>query len=351
MSPLEERYRRVLRMLPSSYRLRWEEEMVEAFLTSVETYDPERAEFLAEFGRPGLSEVASVAALSLRLRLGLAGTPTPRSSAWGGAWRFVALAWLLAAAAMVTASTASLLWTSRLMDAVAARVDAVVVDETVPTTDLLWQYAPLLWVVAFFALLLGRHRLARVVAVLLVARDVLTLVGSIGADLLGTGDPLWLYEVPIVLVYVCLLPALWAFPRGRPVVPRRTPWVLAFAGAVGVVSAHLALMVSAVLHWAVVDIVGLFTVGVVAAALVHLARRPRDPARSLGLAFLVGIVLVQRLATLAILAASGAGVGPTTRVVAAIEIAALMLVAVPLLAVSARALTRARPDHTPAATA
>jgi hypothetical protein len=352
MNRMEERYRRVLRLLPTEYRLRWEEEMVEAFLTSVETDDPERAEFLADLGRPSLAEVVSVAALSLRLRLGLAGPPTPRSSAWGAAWRFVALAWLLAGAAVATANTISLLWTAPLMARVAAQVDADVVVETAPTT-LVWQYAPLLWVVAFVALLLGRLRLARVVAVVLVARNVVTLVASIGADLLGAdllgeGPPLWLSDVPTVLVDLGLLATLWAFVPGRPVVARRTPWLLAFAAAVGLVSAHIALVVTAVLHWSVVDSVGLLTVGVVTAALVHLARRHRDPAHSLGLALLVGIVLVQRLTTLAIAAASGAVVEPVARVAEAVGIAALLLAAVPLVAVSARALARLRTDPSPA---
>jgi hypothetical protein len=351
MSPLEQRYRRVLRLLPTAYRLRWEEEMVEAFLTSVETYDPEGAEFLAEFGRPSLAEVASVVALSLRLRLGLAGTPTPRSSAWGGAWRIVALAWLLAGAALMTAPLLARLWAPRLLEWTNAPIDVVVVDESALTANLIWMYAPLLWAVAFFALLLGRLRVARVLAVLLVARDVVTVVGSFGADLLGDGGPFWVYDGPTVLFDLCLLPTLWAFSPGRAVVPRRAPWVLAFVAAVGAVSANHALILVVGLPWAVMDIVGLLTVGVVTAALVHLVRRRHDPAWSLGLAILAAIVLQQRLMTLHIVAANANAVGPGPRVAAAIEIAALVLAAVPLAVVSARALARMRSDQTPAAAA
>jgi hypothetical protein len=94
---LEERYRGVLRLLPAGYRARWEEEMVAAFLESMERDDPDEAEFLRDYGRPSWSEMGSVAALAVRLRLGGAGTP--RSAAWGAAVRLAALIALLATAA------------------------------------------------------------------------------------------------------------------------------------------------------------------------------------------------------------------------------------------------------------
>jgi hypothetical protein len=73
---LEQRYRLVLRtLLPASYRKLWEEDMVATFLESMDSDDAEAAEFLADYGRPGWSEVASVAALAVRLRLGAAEAP------------------------------------------------------------------------------------------------------------------------------------------------------------------------------------------------------------------------------------------------------------------------------------
>jgi hypothetical protein len=47
--------------------------MVTAFLASVHTDNREDADYLADYGRPGWAEVASVAVLALRLRLGLGG--------------------------------------------------------------------------------------------------------------------------------------------------------------------------------------------------------------------------------------------------------------------------------------
>ena len=95
MNRLEQRYRVVLRtLLPASYRKLWEEDMVATFLESMASDDAEAAEYLADYGRPSWSEVASVAVLAVRLRLGAANAPL-RSGAWGEAVRLVALMGLL----------------------------------------------------------------------------------------------------------------------------------------------------------------------------------------------------------------------------------------------------------------
>ncbi|MFD0747083.1 hypothetical protein ACFQ1L_38695 [Phytohabitans flavus] len=108
MSRLEERYRTVLRLLPAGYRARWENEMVAVLLESMERDDPEEAEFVRDYGRPSWSEVGSVAALALRLRLGGAGTP--RSLTWGAAVRLAVLMALLAHAVAGTVGAGLRLW-------------------------------------------------------------------------------------------------------------------------------------------------------------------------------------------------------------------------------------------------
>lgn len=65
---LEQRYRTVLRMLPAYYRAEREEEMVETYLDDMDEADQDLA-------RPAWGEVASIAALSVRTRLGSAGAP------------------------------------------------------------------------------------------------------------------------------------------------------------------------------------------------------------------------------------------------------------------------------------
>ncbi|HEV2373446.1 MAG TPA: hypothetical protein VGS19_14890 [Streptosporangiaceae bacterium] len=67
---LEQRYRRVLRLLPGYYRDKWEEDMVAAFLDSWLTGDPEADEYITQAARPTWGEVASVVAVAARLYLG-----------------------------------------------------------------------------------------------------------------------------------------------------------------------------------------------------------------------------------------------------------------------------------------
>jgi hypothetical protein len=110
---LEQRYRRVLRLLPGYYRNRWEEDMAAAFLDSALTGDPVEDEYIIEFGRPGWVEVASVAGLADRLYLGGVGTPR-RYFAWGQAVRNAVLAVTLVNAVRGLAALAALAWTRHL---------------------------------------------------------------------------------------------------------------------------------------------------------------------------------------------------------------------------------------------
>jgi hypothetical protein len=64
---LEQRFRRVLRLLPGYYREQWEEDMVAAFLDGWMTGDPYTDECVLEFCKPAWPEVASVALLAARL--------------------------------------------------------------------------------------------------------------------------------------------------------------------------------------------------------------------------------------------------------------------------------------------
>lgn len=70
MSPLEERYRRLLRVLPEPARSRWADEMTGTYLESTCADDPE----YAEFGSPSPADRLDVWRLALRLRLGGPGT-------------------------------------------------------------------------------------------------------------------------------------------------------------------------------------------------------------------------------------------------------------------------------------
>ncbi len=91
---LERRYRRVVRLLPGWYRVRWEEDMVAAFLDSWLTGDPQTDAWVLEIGKPDRAEIASVVGLAVRLYLGGASAPR-RYFAWGQAVRNAVLAVML----------------------------------------------------------------------------------------------------------------------------------------------------------------------------------------------------------------------------------------------------------------
>ncbi len=94
-SPLERRYRRVLRLLPAGYRQAWEEDMVSAYM--------ERA----GMGPRSLGERLSVVALAIRLRL--AGRhSSPRGAGWRHAMYGFAMLALLHQALFLTVAVADL---------------------------------------------------------------------------------------------------------------------------------------------------------------------------------------------------------------------------------------------------
>ncbi len=86
MSPLEERYRRLLRVLPEPARTRWADDMTDTFLAGTADPDPE----YAEFGSPSVTDRLDVWWLAVRLRLGGPGS-TLRAAAAGTTVRLVAL--------------------------------------------------------------------------------------------------------------------------------------------------------------------------------------------------------------------------------------------------------------------
>ena len=109
---LEQRYRRVLRLLPGYYRDRWEEDMAAAYLDSWLTGDPEVDECVLEFCLPDWPEAASVAGLAARLYLGGAGAPR-RYLAWGQAARNAVLAVMVVHAVRGVAALVPLAWSHR----------------------------------------------------------------------------------------------------------------------------------------------------------------------------------------------------------------------------------------------
>ncbi|ETK38090.1 hypothetical protein [Microbispora sp. ATCC PTA-5024] len=227
MSLLEDRYRWVLRLLPASYREGREEEMVAAFL--------EGSPGAGDDARPRWPEVASVAALAVRVRLG-GPSSTARSAAWGQAVRLAAT-FALAYWAVLGVAFAI----SSLVDDVAGPGSRA----ASPPDGAAWPWSlaaglsPLLWAAAFAALALARPRLAKEAAalalVLHVALGVAVLARAPHGDLTDLVPPTW----PLGAATVLLLGAGFHRDAPRERLALRTPAVA--VASVGLVFALLPL--------------------------------------------------------------------------------------------------------------
>jgi hypothetical protein len=155
MPLLERRYRRVLRLLPSYYREAREEEMVETYLYGIAEADLDEL-------RPAPGEVASVAALAVRTRLGAAGSP-PGYAALGRAVRLFAVCGvLLLAAQALTERVLTLVWAQSSAADSALFASGFTGHGWVSGVRevALWAL-PLLWTAAYGALARDRRRPAR----------------------------------------------------------------------------------------------------------------------------------------------------------------------------------------------
>jgi hypothetical protein len=219
---LEQRYRRVLRLLPGYYGDTWEEDMVAAFLDSWLTGDPDEDSVTMEFDRPSWPEVASVAGLAARLYLGGAGTPR-RYFAWGQAVRGAVLAVLLvhAAAGLDGLVSVFLPGSHRIVPAPPATVVTASPGGVWPPT--VWYLVGYVWIVVFVALILGHYRAARVVAVLAILPALAWLLQGQLTGSLQSPFGSWAFWILIDLAPVL---AMAAFHRDAPPAAR-WPWLMA----------------------------------------------------------------------------------------------------------------------------
>jgi hypothetical protein len=345
MSRLEQRYRRLLRVLPAAYREAWEEDMVATFLDSRDSEDAEAAEFAADFGRPSWSEVASVAGLAIRLRLDTAGAP-PRSVAWGQAVRLVALMGLLVHAAVATVGAGLGLWVTGKLGWLPAPPADWVPATPLSAWQTLWSLTGLLWLPAYVGLLLGHRRAAQLLAALAVLPGVAAAT-SATVDLAAGTAPLLLTIWSNLLVGVLLVLALAAFHQDAPPV-RRRPWLVALAVGVALLLG-LFLLEWSTDPWVMVDWPGLYCVALVGVAVAHLAapalgRRAWTPSWSLALALLALASFGLRVLSLLDYALVGAG-GQRSALLAvgATEALAVLAVAGPLARRAADVLRRLPP--------
>jgi hypothetical protein len=295
---LEQRYRRVLRLLPGYYREKWEEDMVAAFLDSALTDDPDEDEIITEFGRPSWPEVASVAGLAARLYLGGAGAPR-RYFAWGQAVRRAVLAVVLVHAARALGAFVFVAWAHRLLGwfpAPPAQLAAGSSDGIWPTT---WYAVGYAWIVVYVALVLGYYRGAQVIAALAIVPDFVYLLGIRLTDNQPSHIGPWAWWILFDLAPIL---ATVAFHHDAPPVARR-PWLLALPATYLLVAGPvLAAQVTGHATW-LPDWPGLCCILVALACLAHAprtrSRRTADSgAWSLALTLLAAVVGAYRIASL-----------------------------------------------------
>ncbi|GIJ24713.1 hypothetical protein [Micromonospora lutea] len=340
MSRLEERYRRVLRLLPAGYRRQWEDDMVAAFLETMQTGDAETDEYLADHGRPSLAEVTSILSLAARLRIGGPDAP-PRTYAWGQGVRLAVLAGVLTQAVMATAGLGITLWLSGAL----SRLPEPASEWTLVPPSSSWQatlnVAGYAWLPAFLALVLGHRRVAQAVAAIAVVPQGI----AVAVEQVTGPVPLTVTPWAMLLVELLLLVGMSAFHRDAAAVARR-PWLLALPVGILAVPVPLFVAQATTSAFRLLDWPGLCCALVVVAMTVHLVvRASRPPGRtlpwSLALVLLATTALALRTATLPDI---GGQVERTALLtVASAQVVAVLAVEVPLAVVAFRALRQLQP--------
>ncbi|MEV6813296.1 hypothetical protein [Micromonospora sp. NPDC051296] len=340
MSRLEERYRLILRLLPADYRQEWEDDMVAAFLESMDTGDPETTAYAADYGRPSMSEVASIVSLAVRLRLGGADAP-PRSYAWGQAVRLATLMAMLTHAVMVTASIAVTLWLSGKIAWLPTPPSEWAITPPSSIWHTAWNLAGYAWLPAYIALVLGHRRVAQAVALLAIVPTTITTV----VEQATSDGPLTVSPWAMLVVDIALLLAMTAFHHGAPPMPRR-PWLLALPIGILLVPVPLFTIQATTPALRLLDWPGLSCAVVSVAMVIHLtAHATRRPSRtlpwSLALTLLAVTTLAQRTATLPDYRHQAQHATLTT--IASVQAIAVLTVGVPLAVLAIRALRRLPP--------
>ncbi|MEU8680423.1 hypothetical protein [Streptomyces sp. NPDC048611] len=203
---LEQRYRTALRLLPSYYRAEREEEMVETYLHGIDEQDRDEM-------RPAWGEVAGIAALALRTRMGTAGAPARYATLGATVRLFALLSVLLHAASALTEQAILLTW----FHGAPARYRELFLGGSTGhgTAPGLYEAAlwllPLAWTVAYLALLRDHRRTAFTFAVLAALPDLAAVIRHSVALSLTTAALAWL----TVLALCC------GFHRDAP--PARLP--------------------------------------------------------------------------------------------------------------------------------
>ncbi|MGI5157427.1 hypothetical protein [Microbispora sp. CA-102843] len=341
-SVLEERYRRWLRLLPASYRAEREEEMVAAFMEGAQSgragHDDQRPRFL---------EIASVAALALRLRLGGPGSP-PRSYLWGEAVRRAALLGLVFWTVIGCQFAGQAVLTYGI-PAEALPAGVMGIGDPAPPERLrlvLADLTPLLWAVGLGALVHGRPRAAKAAAAAaLVVPHVLVPPFIVGWES-AVRWACWVLPAAVTVLALAI-----GFHRDAPpprLPQRRALRVVALPVAVGLLLSVVVGVLGAAVRagtvparllipvWMCVDTTGLACLSLLAVTVWCVAWR-RAPGRpvapvALAAAILTVPAVLARASTLPL------GTTDATGLIAALQLAVLVASGITLVLIGVRAL-------------
>ncbi|GAA4587480.1 hypothetical protein GCM10023194_36480 [Planotetraspora phitsanulokensis] len=344
MSVLEDSYRWVLRLLPAPYRAEREEEMVSAFLEGAQ-----HGEAGLDDQRPRWMEIASVAALAVRLRVGGPGAP-PRSFLWGEAVRRVALLGLVFWTMIGFLSAAQALIAYGIL-ADALPDDVIMGIGYAGSPDrlrhVLADLVPLMWAGSLGALVLGRPRMAKAVAV-----AALVLPHMLVPPVFPGGWEIVARWACMVLPAAVTVPALViGFHRDAPPPPLPRGQALRMVALPAVPGILLSLVVTALSSlsradtvpvtllvqaslW--VDVPGLACVSLLIVTVWCLARRRTSGPTALAAAILTVPAVLSRAATLHPGAADS--ITETINLVGGLQIALLLAGGITLVALSTQAL-------------
>jgi hypothetical protein len=272
---LEQRYRRALTLLPAPYREAWADDMVATFLEGAYACQPDDPDGV-DVSRPRLSELASIAALALRLRLGGVEAPA-RPRLWGDAVRLAALIGLLGQATLTLTTGLIASWFALHGPGTVASVPVAVPSrwETLP------RLFELAWLPAFVLVLYGQLRWSRVLAAIGLAGQILAI-----GELMARGAQPSRYGLVLVVVSLAILAALGAYQPTSPT-PAARSWLAALAVSVLAVLGVSLLPGDGIRPY--LDVTALWCAGFVVVALIQ--RRRPDPVWALALA-LVGVAVI-----------------------------------------------------------
>lgn len=155
-SPLEAKYRRLLRVLPRAYRDANQSAMLATFIEKAEQEDPENVDLTLKFGTVGTAETMSVLALAVRLRWAEPNAPKRFQARFSGL-RFFTLAGLA-----ISAGLGLLFLAGSLMIVISPPPDSAtgpLLNVLLPTADGWWWllrvWAVALWIPALILAVRG----------------------------------------------------------------------------------------------------------------------------------------------------------------------------------------------------